>query len=343
MDAVVSRAQTAKGHHLLRALQVAIGIGILALLVRSVGTKAVLTALSSVGPGDMLKTVLVFLVASLLLGGCLLVMFQIPTNRALAQRILQAHLAGVLLSDMTPARAGYFFTPILIERLAGIPKESGFAALAGMQAISLVTKAGLAMAAVLLLGSRIQNQLRAIEITRYVLAGSALLSGIAVIFAIIAWTPALEHVFRGIGRRTPSLSRVRLLQLCAGFIEKFSAGVRVGYVRAALASILSAASTIAAGLALYVVAQAVGLRELSMLDVVVVSTVVGPIMYLPVAPAGLGIIEAAYVLVLTAMGQPQSSALTFALVGRVLFTGTDIVGLPWLLMGVGRQSGPTME
>ncbi len=62
-----------------------------------------------------------------------------------------------------------------------------------------------------------------------------------------------------------------------------------------------------------------------------VSVAVGPIVYVPVTPVGLGVVETAYVFVLSAVGQSPSSALTFALAGRVLFTGTDIIGLPWLL------------
>jgi hypothetical protein len=49
-------------------------------------------------------------------------------------------------------------------------------------------------------------------------------------------------------------------------------------------------------------------------------------------------VEAAYVLVLTALGQSQSLALTFALAGRLLFNGTDIIGLPWLIEALRSES-----
>ncbi len=53
--------------------------------------------------------------------------------------------------------------------------------------------------------------------------------------------------------------------------------------------------------------------------------------------------EAGYILVLTALGQDRTLVTAFALASRVLFTGTDIIGLPWLLMGMTKLQKPRME
>jgi uncharacterized membrane protein YbhN (UPF0104 family) len=54
-------------------------------------------------------------------------------------------------------------------------------------------------------------------------------------------------------------------------------------------------------------------------------------MYIPVTIAGLGVQETGYVLLLTSLGMPFDTAVAFALLARVLFTGTDIIGLPALM------------
>ena len=54
------------------------------------------------------------------------------------------------------------------------------------------------------------------------------------------------------------------------------------------------------------------------------------LMYVPVTFAGLGIQETVYVFILTNLNAPFENALSFALLVRILFTGTDIIGLPSL-------------
>jgi hypothetical protein len=54
-------------------------------------------------------------------------------------------------------------------------------------------------------------------------------------------------------------------------------------------------------------------------------------MYVPLTFAGLGIQEAAYVFLLTSIGAPLETALTFALLVRLIATTTDLIGLPPLI------------
>jgi len=54
-------------------------------------------------------------------------------------------------------------------------------------------------------------------------------------------------------------------------------------------------------------------------------------MYVPITFAGLGLQEAAYAFLLTSIGTPIESALTFALIVRLIATATDLIGLPPLV------------
>lgn len=313
------------------------------LLVRQAEPSAVLAVLGQLSVSDMLVTMAGFFLASLFIGASLLVLLPPSKHPGVTKRLFQAHLAGVLFSDITPARSGYLLTPLLLERLAGIPKEAGFAALTGMQAVSLAAKSALAALGMVFLGYKIQGSLMAGAITRYVLTGSVLLAAAAIGFAILVWTPAVERGLRQLQRFAPGVGRHRVTLRTAEGIARFRAVGQLGLRRAPLAGGFAAASTVAAGFALYAMAQAVGLGNLSALDVVMVSFVVSPLIYLPVTPGGLGVIEAGYILVLTALGQDRTSVTAFALASRALFTGTDIIGLPWLLMGMTKLQKPRTE
>jgi hypothetical protein len=325
--------------HLIRMVQFAVGIGILYLLLRRAELERALAMVGSIRPMDAVFTLVGFFIASILLGASLVLLLPGPVTWGTARRVLQAHLAGVLLSDVTPARSGYFLTPLLMERLEGIGRETGFAALAGMQAVSLVAKAVLAGAAILLVGHRLQERLHMAEVVPYVLAGSTLLVAAGVVFGLLAWTPIMDTLARFLARRVTARRVQSLLNLTIKFTEKFRASGRETYRRSPLAGALAAASTLAAGGALFPIAQAVGLTGFGILDIMAVGVIVGPLVYLPISPAGIGVIEAAYVFVLTTMGQDQSASLAFALASRALFTGTDLVGLPWLLTSLNRRSG----
>lgn len=52
-----------------------------------------------------------------------------------------ARFGGQLLSDMTPARSGYFLTPIFANRLAGIPVDQGIAGVLATGGVNAFVKA----------------------------------------------------------------------------------------------------------------------------------------------------------------------------------------------------------
>ena len=53
--------------------------------------------------------------------------------------------------------------------------------------------------------------------------------------------------------------------------------------------------------------------------------------FVPITPAGLGVQEATYVIILSLMGVPLSTAVAFGLIARLLYILPDFAGLPILL------------
>jgi uncharacterized membrane protein YbhN (UPF0104 family) len=311
------------------------GGGLVLILAWRTNPWAVLEALRLISWETAALSLAIFLLASLLLGGSLLVFVPDPFNLRRIRQVLIAHLGGVLLSDVTPARSGYFLTPLLLERLAGVPKDAGLASLAGMQAVSLVTKAGLAASAVPLLAGKMQEVAIVADITKYTFLSGTVLFLLGVGFGVAVWTPALEGFIRLIDEKVPYPPLRPFLQRLVTFLSLVRAGGRIRYQKLLVGVAFAALSTITAGLGLLPIADAVGLEGLTVVDIIMIGAVAGPLVYLPIAPAGLGVMETAYVLLLGALGQSASSALAFALAARVLFTGVDLVGLPAVVWGLG--------
>jgi len=66
---------------------------------------------------------------------------------------LKSNMGGLFASDFSPGRAGYFITPVILSRLAGIPADKGMVTIVAPQMVEFFLKAAGATAAILLVAS----------------------------------------------------------------------------------------------------------------------------------------------------------------------------------------------
>jgi len=90
-------------------------------------------------------------------------------------------------------------------------------------------------------------------------------------------------------------------------------------------------SLIANATALYIIYNTLWLGDITLIDFIFIAAIVSTLMYLPITISGLGVQETGYIILLTLFGTPLEIALIFSLIVRLLFTGTDIIGVPTLI------------
>jgi hypothetical protein len=73
----------------------------------------------------LLAAASLFVVSSTLVGLALYVHLKQNDPTVPTGKVVLASFGGQLLSDVTPARSGYFLTPLLVNRLANVPIEKG--------------------------------------------------------------------------------------------------------------------------------------------------------------------------------------------------------------------------
>jgi len=83
--------------------------------------------------------------------------------------------------------------------------------------------------------------------------------------------------------------------------------------------------------ALYPIGLSVGISTLTVYDYILLGPLVAALGFVPITPAGLGVQEATYVIILGLMGAPLNSAVAFSLLARFLYIVPDFAGLPILL------------
>jgi uncharacterized membrane protein YbhN (UPF0104 family) len=236
-----------------------------------------------------------------------------------------ANFGGQLLSDITPAKSGYFATPVLLNQLKAVPIEKGLMSVMAVGAINFFIKACFSTVALIYFLSRIS--IDATMMNAMLIGISLLLIG-GIGLTVLVWTNCLASLLQKlsklpiIGKIIQKLNSIRMT------FAKDKAEMRKS-AKIIVPSILL--SILLSGISLYIVAQAVGLTQPTFQDFLFMGPLTAVFMYVPVTFAGLGLQEAAYVFLLTNIGAPLEIALPFALIVRLIAVCTDLIGLPPLI------------
>jgi len=306
-------------------VQLGVGAVILLWLLQIADISKVFSTLLTVNPLNLVLASIFFIIASTFVALALYAPLRTANPHISVRRVIMASFAGQLLSDVTPARSGYFLTPFVLNRLCGVSTSTGLSAVLATGAINSFVKVALSLLALMYF-------LRFLPLDSALI--NALVIGMLVLFLgglclfilmlgkyIPMWIKRLE--------RLPVIGRV-LCKIADTFshIRKEGQRVKGSLVQVAIFILLS---VVANAIALYFISSTLWLNTPTLLEFVLIVSLTSVLMYVPVTMAGLGVQEAGYVLLLTLHGIPLESAVAFALLTRILFTGTDVMGLPILI------------
>jgi uncharacterized membrane protein YbhN (UPF0104 family) len=243
-----------------------------------------------------------------------------------------ANFGGQLLSDVTPAKTGYFATPILLNQLKGVPIEKGLMSVMAVGAGNFFVKAIISTTALIYFIYRIPTDVMNPTITNALIVGISILIVCGVGLAVLVWTDLFSG-FLGKLCKLPLIGRViRKLQDIRTLFSKDKTALR-NSIATIVSSVLG--SVIFSGISLYVLAYAIGMTEPTFMDLLFMGPLTAAFMYVPITFAGLGLQEAAYVFLLTGISNSPETilpfAVTFAMLVRLIAVTTDLVGLPPLL------------
>ena len=306
-------------------IQIGIGIAILLWLLQLADSGRVLNIILSLNPTYLVPASCFFIIASTMVALALYVTLKRSGLSPSPHRVVMASFAGQLLSNVTPARSGYFLTPFILNKMDGTPIESGTAAVVGTGAVNFFVKAVLSLLA---LAYFIRILPLSPEIINALLAGISLLIVGGIGLTALVWGKSLLRLVERL-KELPILGRIMSRVVKAlNHLQEEGEKVRGSLPQLALLILLS---VVANAIALYLISAALWYSLPTLLDFILIVPLVSSLMYVPVTIAGLGVQEVGYVVLLTLMGVPLEEAIAFALIARLLFTGTDLIGLPPLL------------
>jgi hypothetical protein len=225
-------------------------------------------------------------------------------------RIFLAHLSGMLVGDATPGRSGYLMTPKFVESVSGCSIQTGTAAIISPQGIEFLIKVIGALLAIVYLVLPVSG-----SAMYSALFGTVFVFFLAVALIWFAW----KSEFRILGK----------LPFISNYVPQFHEFRDKSLVvkeNVAEVTLISLAGWVFAALQWQLIGLSLGLK-LSFLDYFLLHPLLTALSFVPITPAGLGLVESGGVVVFYLMGLDPLSGFAFTLLARLSNVIGDFPGI----------------
>ncbi len=298
--------------------QIVIGLAILALLFHEIDLKAVEAALSGLDLVFFGLAALAYLCYNLLMSYRLYYLLVKMGHTVRFRHALSAHLAGMIASDVTPGRAGFFLVPYFLKNRTGCGISDGMAAILAPQGIEFILKVSGGFLGLLFFAVSIDISMAVL--VPLCVGGIVFLSAGSVMLWVL-WTGE-SHSYRLL-KRIPYLSR---------FEEDYTnLKYKSLMVRRSVAVILIIYFICWFLLAIQwmLVGYAIGITRLNLLAYFLLHPLITILRFVPLTVSGLGLMEGATALMFSLLGVPQGITIgvVFALLVRFNMILVDGIGL----------------
>jgi len=284
------------------------------------------------------------------------ILFAVRLRRVLAKegiktsfgKTLLAQFAGMLTSDVTPARSGYVLTPVYL-RDQNVPTPVSLSGILGIQSVEFLIKVlGGTLALVFLINFASMTH----ELLILAAIGVSLMLIGGIILAAMSWS---QRVIALVQRITNHRFLKRLTGGLMGKLEEYAVNAKKTRKAFPEIMLLTLACWILKGFEWYFLGLALGVTInsspiISWLGFFLIHPLVTALGFAP-TPAGIGAQEWGVVIVLGLFSISPVAALSFALMARGLLIIVDLIGVPQIVKtsssllsrkahseGIGRES-----
>ncbi|MCZ7384167.1 MAG: lysylphosphatidylglycerol synthase transmembrane domain-containing protein [Candidatus Methanoperedens sp.] len=300
-------------------LQIIIGVAIIIYILMKLDFREVISVLGNTNLLFFLLACFSYLCLNFILSSRLFYLLTKIGYRVKFPKVFFSHMGGMVVGDITPGRSGYFLTPPILKKNAGVRITDGMACIFAPQAVEFILKVAGAVAALVFI-SRISDINRNFIISA--LVGVILLMVVGVLMLIISWKS--ENISSAFLSKIPYLRN--FTENLASFKER-----NIGIKGSAGAIILlSMTGWFFAAMQWFFIGKAIGLN-LSYFTFFLLHPLITILMFIPVSPAGLGLMEGGVIVVFSFFGIPSAQGLAFSVLVRVSILLVDLLGLKSVL------------
>ena len=241
------------------------------------------------------------------------------------QQVFLSHMGGMILGDITPGRGGYFVTPAILKKRAGTTITDGMACIFAPQAVEFILKVGGAFAAILFI-SHLPGINRDLLISAGI--GSIILLIVGILMLVLSWKN--ENISSNFLGNIPFFRK--FTDNLSSFKEK-SVDIKESMNAIILLSLIG---WIFASLHWYYLGTSLGIRDSSGIPLpfyvyILLHPLLSILMFIPLTPAGLGLMEGGIFMVLSLFGVSPELSIAFSVLIRVSILLVDLIGLRSIL------------
>jgi len=296
-------------------IQIVIGISIVIFILYKLDIQEVISSLSKTDPLFFIVACVSYFCLNLVLATRLRYLLTKIGYRIKFPTVFLSHMGGMIVGDITPGRSGYFLTPSILKKNAGTRVTDGMACIFAPQAIEFILKVGGAVAAIFYI-SKLSSINKDLLTSAWL--GIIFLLIVGIVMLIISWQN--ESVTLKFFRRLPFFNK--FAENLSSFKER-SIQIKDS-INAIL--ILYMIGWILSGLQWYYLGKALGI-ELPYYVFFLLHPLITILMFVPVSPAGLGLMEAGGIGIFLLLKIAPEPALAFFILVRVSILLVDIIGL----------------
>ncbi|HLN45999.1 MAG TPA: lysylphosphatidylglycerol synthase transmembrane domain-containing protein [Candidatus Sulfotelmatobacter sp.] len=255
-------------------------------------------------------------------------------------KTLLAQYAGMLTSDVTPGRSGYFLTPVYL-RDQNVPTSKSLSGILGIQTIEFLAKVAGGVGAIIFLLQNVPSinwlqfgSFAGINLGLLIAGlGVALMLTGALVLAAFTWSKRAMLFFNRIAN---SRFLKRFTGGLMGKLEEYKESSQK--TRRAIPEIvlITLACWLLKGFEWYFLGLALGITQIPWLGYFLIHPLVTALAFVPVTPAGIGVQEFGIIGIFSLIGVASVPAGVFALLSRVLLIVEDLIGVPQIAKSTSR-------
>ncbi|CAD6493180.1 MAG: Lysylphosphatidylglycerol synthase TM region [Candidatus Argoarchaeum ethanivorans] len=297
-------------------LQALAGIAIIAYItLYKLDLTEITVAIKNIHIAYFVLAALAYFIHNLLFSYRLSYLLQHIGHKIAYTKVLISHLGGMLVADITPGRSGYLLTPAFIKKITGARATDAMACIVAPGGLDLVLKgAGAILALIYLLSSTNSFYLPA---TSFLMATSALIL-LGCFLLAVSWLD--EKYTKCILNKMPLLNR---------FSDQLSQFKHSGIKIKKNVNVIIALYMLGwffCGLQWYFIGKAMNL-PITYLEFFLLHPLITALMFIPLTPAGLGIMESGTIIALGLLGIAPTTSFAFSLLVRINIILTDATGI----------------
>ena len=304
------------------ALNIVISLALFVAIFYLVGFDKVYSVLLTINPVFFLLAVLTYICMAVVMAYRIKVVLGAMKERLSIMEVIPPNFAGLLASDFTPARAGYFFSAFSISSRKNIALEKTIAAIFGPQLFDFMIK--IASAAILsaIIVSKVGSNNILLNIAIILIAFMGILFASLLVF----WPPMLKLL--------SPFERLPLVPKVFSFLRNMHEhSASVFSVKWQIIAITSF-TWMAKGLEWLFLAKAIGITITGdtlydLFFMMIFQAAITIIQFVPSPTiAGAGASEAAFAIILLPFGVPFEASVTFGFLTRLTMIVVDVFSLP---------------